>query len=234
MSLDNAVKAWIGDLRESYMREGTYGGEGTTDKVLFEDGQMHEDIADLLTVIPVELENGTPNLENREVESLTQSLNDNRPLSDHQVGIFKRLMEKYGPAVRKLRESPDHDGQDHFAKEDPAAARLVESAGPLLDLGPGVPRTSPHPRERAMSRMREAQGLRMGRLDDLHIAEVDQLAAETLLGESASAEAKQLRENIGRWDAAQAERDRETEAEDETGGGLIDLGGEGIPTRSAA
>ncbi len=116
----------ITDLRViERLREATYGGENGTPEVYYEDDDTYRDLTDLFTVLHQEQGNGTPNLENAQVENMARTIYENRPLSAMEIGLLKRLKSKYAGQIAELRSTPDRDGQDYLAAPDPATARFV-------------------------------------------------------------------------------------------------------------
>lgn len=106
------------------LREGVYGGNGTP-RVYYEDAGTYEDVTDLYTILDTETPDGTKDLENAQVEDLATSMLKGYPLSDVQIGVLKRLLEKYSTQIAELRATPDKDGQDYTDVPNPGVARLV-------------------------------------------------------------------------------------------------------------
>ncbi len=126
-------------------REAVYGGENGTSEVFYEDANTWQDVTDLFSVLDQELENGTPNLENSQVEALATAMQEGRPLSDVQIGVLRGLLDKYSAELAAFRAS-GRSGQDYADVPDPATARLAESAaGGLIDLFAEEPPPAPGP-----------------------------------------------------------------------------------------
>lgn len=106
------------------VREGTYGAPGQP-QVYYEDADTYADVTDLYTVLENARGNGTPNLENAQVEDLATSILSGHALSDVQIGVLQRLLDKYQASIQELRGSPDRDGQDYTSVPDPGTARIV-------------------------------------------------------------------------------------------------------------
>ncbi len=117
-----ATADWLGRDLLSVVREGTY---GVGQQVYYEDANTYKDVTDLYTVLSQEIGNGTPNLENSQVEGIAASIQDGYPLSDVEIGVLQRLLAKYKTQIDALRASPDHAGQDYLAVPDPGTARIV-------------------------------------------------------------------------------------------------------------
>lgn len=106
------------------VREGVYGAPGQP-QVCFEDGDTYKDVTDLYTVLDQERGNGTPNLENSQVEGIAASIQDGYPLSNVEIGVLQRLLAKYKERIAALRASADQEGQDYTSVPDPGTARLA-------------------------------------------------------------------------------------------------------------
>jgi len=122
-----ATDDWCkGDLQGvlGRVREGTYGAPGQP-QVYFEDASTYADVTDLYSVLAQERGNGTPNLENSQIEGIAASIQDGYLLSDVEIGVLQRLLAKYREQIDALRASPDHEGQDYTAVPDPGTARIV-------------------------------------------------------------------------------------------------------------
>ena len=133
MDLTNMRSAvdWLGDGLPGILdrvREGTYGAPGQP-TVYYEDGSTWRDLTDLYTVLDQERGNGTPNLENSELENMLATVKGGYPLTVVQIGMLKRLLAKYQPAVDALRAKDGKEGQDYSAVPDPGTARLVTGGG---------------------------------------------------------------------------------------------------------
>lgn len=126
LDLRNAAD-WLGDHELGELlrvREGTYGAPGQP-QVYFEDGETYEDVTDLYTVLEADRGNGTPNLENAQVEHLAACMLAGYPLTDVQIGLLQRLLNKHADAIAALRATPDREGQDYTDVPDPGTARLT-------------------------------------------------------------------------------------------------------------
>jgi hypothetical protein len=121
------------------MREGTYGGENGGDIVYYEDANTRQDVADLYAVVPELTPAGSPNLENSKLRGIQEHIERGQQLAPVEIGVVRELLAKYGDQVKKLRESPDREGQDLHSKPDPGTARVVDrqeqDGEGLIDLG---------------------------------------------------------------------------------------------------
>lgn len=115
---------WCERWTPARVREGSYGLPGGQ-QMYFEDGDTYKDITDLYTVVPMKLDNDTPNLENEQLQTMARDYITGRALSLIQIGVLKRLLDKYSDDLAALRSSPDRDGQDYSHAPDPATARLI-------------------------------------------------------------------------------------------------------------
>jgi hypothetical protein len=124
-----ALDDWCkGDLQGllARVREGVYGAPGSP-RVYFEDADTYKDITDLYSILKQNLDTGSPNLENSQVEGLAASIQDGYPLSAVEIGVLQRLLAKYAKDLAELRASPDRQGQDYTSVPDAGTARLVGS-----------------------------------------------------------------------------------------------------------
>jgi hypothetical protein len=114
----------------------TYGGVNGSPAVAYETSDTYGLVTDLWRVLPQTLANGTPNLENELVEGIAASMQDGKPLSDAEIGVLRKLLDKYQSEIVALRADPDY--QSYTDTPSPATARLVESArGRQTGLQPG-------------------------------------------------------------------------------------------------
>jgi hypothetical protein len=126
------------------MREGSYGGDefGTAENY-YAGSETLPLLQDLLTCLPVTLDNGTPNLENEQVKVMIEDLGRGHTLSVVAIGKMKDLVVKHAAEIKALRASRDKQGQDYSSVPDPATGRQVtddDRGTGLLDLsGDGIP-----------------------------------------------------------------------------------------------
>jgi 2'-5' RNA ligase len=178
-------------------------------RVEFTDSDTIRDVADLWAVVRGEY-NGTPSMENAQLEAMLSDLEAGRPLSDAEFGVLHQLRGRYAAALEAFRASPENEAEGYVPAPDVGSARVMES---LRVMPPS-----------ALRRLREAEapssaggnsGAMIALFPEADVAERLAVPGGLPAGElhltlaflgSASmiADAERLRNVVGRWASATA------------------------------